>query len=289
MNMKAGEEILDTATAAETSVVEDEVEDTEQLGDDLDDDLLEEIGRLEKPPKQALEEPPTVPVEEEGNGVVPSSPAPSQPLPTTNTGTEKAAPPQTEEAPKPSKTAEEIMVEVQARLEKDYALTPEQATDFIARTEEVVPKMLARVHAKAVSDTLRTVQEMLPSMIKENTERVSASNKALEEFVSAAPFLKEHIRNPVIGQVAQLIMRTEPKLSREDFIKKVALGAAVLLGVQPTASSGKPTESKPGPRPAIVKQGSGNSSAGGMARQVSKKESNAFTELSRAFEQDDSE
>ena len=219
--------------------------------------------------------------EADGEGTDAAPPA----APPTNEDAPPAAPePKQEEVPP---TPEEQQANYEALhvnwvkgLEAKYAITDEEADEFVTKPEIALPKMAARVHAEAIAESLKAVQTVLPQIIANQirsrpdlvtgiVKDATDADAQAEVFYAANTWARGNEK--LILQAGQMVEAQFPTLGTEEKLAKTLEISRGALGV-----SDKPPASKP---PAEVRPFTPASSGGSSTRLPSVDGDNVWSEF----------
>lgn len=209
-----------------SSIFADEVEPVASKGDS--DEAAwgaeDEDGEPVLPTKDSEEE---KPVEEEQFEETPDVTDDEETTETPNTDGEEKD--NGEESQDKEAEAEQQPQQSREEWEKGYAdfyatlMDEETANELRADPEKVMPKLLAKVHANAVEQSIKIVVQSLPDQIARVTQLQAEAVKAEQEFYSAWPELKKADLNKTVMSSLQAYRNANPKASREEVIKQGGL------------------------------------------------------------------
>lgn len=155
-----------------------------------------------------------------------------------------------EQAPveqKPVKTAEEEQAEVErfmGELQKQYALSDEDADAVLTDPKTVLPKLMANVHAMILQQVGAFIQQAMPTMVQSQVRNVSTTDQRLAEFQQMYPDLATPENQAVAMAAIKTVKQANPNIGYAEMLKKVGPVAYALLGktmsVEKKAPAAKP-------------------------------------------------
>lgn len=144
-------------------------------------------------------------------------------------------------------TEEEIEVKRQEwreSLEKDFAISEDDATLLLTSPETVMPKLAANMYERVMSDVMTQMQVQIPAVIQQVKQQTDQQDALRSQFYTVNPGLEAADEKQVaelIPQYAQLVKSTNPNLTQEELIRKVGTVIGAALGVD----AGKKKEQAP--------------------------------------------
>jgi hypothetical protein len=145
------------------------------------------------------------------------------------------------------------------QLEKQYALSPEQAREIDENPASAIPKLMARVHYQAHVAAFTGIMSQLPQIVQMVMEKGNEVTAAEKKFFDRWPLLKEDKHKQVLDNVLRSYRAANPNASTDETIEKAGLIAMISLGLDPTPQAVVPT----GPAPVVTpSRPAGVSSAG---------------------------
>lgn len=285
------EEVEGEGSAAGGPVVEDEDTVSEEVqalwgeladaDDDLVDEEVSEVGE-ETPevvaPTAAGEEAPVV--EQEA----------LEPAATPAAEIEQPAVPEVEQ-PKPE-TAEEYQARMQqvrtdamSHLEKQFALSEDEATQMMTAPQEVVPKLLAKVFMNVYDAVTHGMVQNLPNIIRNVQQQEVAIEDSRKTFYGAWPKLDPVKHGPTVARIAAVYGQLNPNATPEEIIRDVGAQAMFALKIPVEAETvdevpAPAPAARPGFRPAGGTPAARSPGQGGTS-------DNIFTSLAEEFLSDD--
>lgn len=153
--------------------------------------------------------------------------------------------PQVAEQPAPL-TQEQIGVQrtnLLADLAKNYAITPEMATQIITEPEVVLPQLLAQAHLNAVTATMQLMQQQLPAMIQAHTQQQTTSQAAVGSFYSRWPQLQGEDKTPAVKRILSAYRAQNQNATPEQVIEEG--GAMAMMALRIPFQTEAPSTSAP--------------------------------------------
>ncbi|MBW2081547.1 MAG: hypothetical protein JRI39_00335 [Deltaproteobacteria bacterium] len=173
------------------------------------------------------------------------------------------APPREPEEPATTKgrgpTEEELQAQRKAAIEQiasHYSLSEEEAAQMMTEPEKVLPQLVGRVFVDVYEALLRTQQFVVPQMLQQHLQQRELAQQQTRSFFEKYPVLNKPEYYETIRKVADAVRQTDPNLSVDEAMSRVAGIAAYSLGVslepekkpeEPAAPQQKPfTPAAPG-------------------------------------------
>lgn len=160
--------------------------------------------------------------------------------------------PVVEQAPveqKPAKTPEEEKAEVErfmGELQKQYAISDEDADAILTDPKTVLPKLMANAHAMILQQVGSFIQQAMPAIVQSQVRNVSTTDQRLAEFQQMYPDLATPENQAVAMAAIQTVKQANPGIGYSDMLKKVGPVAYALLGKTMSVEK-KPLQAKPKP------------------------------------------
>lgn len=153
-------------------------------------------------------------------------------------------------------------------LEKDFAISEEDATLLIEEPETVMPKLAANLYERVMTDAINHVASVVPQMIMQSQVQAEHSTKMREQFYEANPGLVDQddaLIQELINTYAPLVkeQHKNSNLTQDELIRKVGMTIAASLGVdagkkqEAPPQPPKPSTQSPAPAPAAPARQSG--------------------------------
>lgn len=172
------------------------------------------------------------------------------------------------------------------QLKDLYAISEEQAADFLQKPEEILPELLANLHMTVVEQALSNVAAYLPSAVQQHQQTANVDAQLQEEFYGMFPNLQDEKFDQTVLSMARSLLDSGQRLPKEDFMKQLGVAASLSLGVElPEAYGTQKAEAAPADKPqpftpANRQQGAGSAGTGETPK---KSEGNEFTVLSEHY------
>ncbi|QGH73588.1 MAG: lipid binding protein [Siphoviridae sp. ct7UA22] len=140
------------------------------------------------------------------------------------------------EQPKPQ-TQEEINAQFEAykgALEKDFALSKEDADLIVSDPEKVFPRLMTNFYMRVMNDVYQMHQQsqnQLPQVIEQTTKAVETKTKAIDAFQSRWPdLLSTPEGQEAAAQAAVIARKRTPNASLKDIVESSGRIAYSILG-----------------------------------------------------------
>jgi hypothetical protein len=144
------------------------------------------------------------------------------------------APAQAAQAPQAQEAQQQVATERAAwvsQLEKQYALSDEDAQAIIDNPGESLPKHMANLHALVAEQAVNTVLARMPDFVTKLVENTARTKGAERAFFEAWPQLKDPKYQQTVTSLGQMYRGQNPQAKLEDFIKTVGVQAVTVLGL----------------------------------------------------------
>lgn len=154
--------------------------------------------------------------------------------------------------PEPEFTAEQMQERVNAwkgELEKQFAISDEDADLLASDPQKVFPKLAANLYMAAMQGVSQMLQQQLPRQVEQVQTQVVQRNKALEMFQSRWSDLVKPENEAYTVTALKTVKQQYPNASLEEVIEKAGVVAYALKG-QPVP--GAPV-AKPKPKATVHK------------------------------------
>lgn len=119
-------------------------------------------------------------------------------------------------------------------LEKDFAISEEDAMLLVTEPESVMPKLAANLYERVVTDVMRAVQNQVPQLVTGMRTAEAQTTELRSKFYSINPGLESAdvaAVESMIPQYADLIRKQTPNLTQDELIRKVGTVIGAALGV----------------------------------------------------------
>src|SRR5688572_20489620 len=126
------------------------------------------------------------------------------------------------------------------QLEKQYALSPEQARELDENPASAIPKLMARVHYQAHVAAFTGIMSQLPQIVQMVMEKGSEVTAAEKKFFDRWPLLQDSKHKQTLDNVLRSYRAANPNVTTEDMIEKAGLIAMISLGLDPTPQATAP-------------------------------------------------
>lgn len=251
---EAEDEAEEVTPEAEETVTPEEVADEGETTEKTEEPA-EEVPAEEKPAEKTE----TAPTETE------ATEAETFVLPTTG----ERAPLSEEEQAAANERMVKVREESLATLEEHYALSDEEADEFVLNPKTAIPKLRAQMALDAQEVAAATLRNHLPQMLQQQNAVASQQAEMKKAFYTKWPSLDDRKYDDMLRQATEVWqgMNKDSGKTAEDLIDEVGLQAMIhfklpLDGVQPAqekapgADKGKPAVRKK-PRQAARGRGAG--------------------------------
>lgn len=255
---------------------ENVIDNSDEMDQDFINEVINEADPTHSPEPESLSEESQsepdsdTPEAKERGEEPPAEEAPPADAPTSDARAEEASPPSPEVPPEPQAPATDY-AEAEKKwlsgLEDRYKISAEDADSLITDPEKMLPKVAARIHAQAMSESLRAVQAALPTILPklltqqsgvlhDLVEQSQQSRQKANDFYAENEWAKG--QEKLVLQAGQLVDQQFPNLTMDEKLAKTMQIAKGVLGVQD-----KPKPAAPQPQPAPFRPASagGSSSA----------------------------
>ena len=181
--------------------------------------------------------------------VAPTAPqpqaAPAQPVPPQAGGAAQPPAPTGNEASTPRSSLDEALEGFKQNSEQLaqwastelFKLSPKEVEALNSDAVNVIPALMGRAYAQALTGALNMIRNFVPNMITEQVSqhvtRTTKSQEALNEFYSAHPHLNPKEHGALVDKWVKTFRTANPKASRQDAIKFVGTAVATELGLAP--------------------------------------------------------
>lgn len=153
-----------------------------------------------------------------------------------------AQPPASTEQPAQPFDWEKHRQEFIPKLEKQYALSEQEVTDFQTNPGAVIPKLAAQLHYNVTMALQAAIKEFIPHAIGGEMQTQALRTRHEASFYSQHPKLKEAVEKDIkvesaINQCIASVRAANPRASMADVMKQSGLLAMITLGIDPTQSA----------------------------------------------------
>lgn len=143
-----------------------------------------------------------------------------------------------EEEPEPEpEDLEEQRKQYLASVEKDFAISEEDANLIITQPEKILPRLAANIYDRAMRDTaemFRNFSEQIPNMLQGISQQQRQASEAEQSFLAANPGIEAIDKTELEGLIstfAPLVAQQNPNASAEDKLKALGRTIAAAKGI----------------------------------------------------------
>lgn len=141
--------------------------------------------------------------------------------------------------------------DTEALIAKEYALTEDEAQQFLIAPDKVVPAMAARMHLRLYEDVIRFLVAQMPTIQMDIHGRQQAATTAETAFYEAFPQLREHKQD--VMDAARLYRSQFPQTDMKKAIADIGGYVMYKKGLAAGTNNSPP----PPTRPAVPAMGGG--------------------------------
>jgi len=141
------------------------------------------------------------------------------------------------------------------QLAESYKLSDEEATGFLTKPEEVVPKFAARLFMDVYDAVVTNLMQNMPDVVNNINKQTETQNAAETAFYSANPLLdmSNAQHKQLVNTYGQTYMNVNKEATAADFQRDVGIQVMYALGINPAPVTPTPavtTETIPPHTPA---------------------------------------
>lgn len=131
-------------------------------------------------------------------------------------------------------------------LQKQYAISDEDADAILTDPKVVLPKLMANMHLAMLQQVGQLMQQMTPSLVQQQVHTVNTTQERLKAFSAKYPDLVSPENQEITVQAVRLVKQLHPKATFEELMEKAGPVAYSLLGKAqaPAPASTKQTAAK---------------------------------------------
>lgn len=122
-------------------------------------------------------------------------------------------------------------------LQKQYAISDEDADAILTDPKVVLPKLMANMHLAMLQQVGQLMQQMTPSLVQQQVHTVNTTQERLKAFSAKYPDLVTPENQEITVQAVRLVKQLHPKASFEELMDKAGPVAYSLLGKAQTPAS----------------------------------------------------
>lgn len=146
---------------------------------------------------------------------------------------------------------EELRANAEKHLLTAYALSPEDADKMVSAPEEVVPKLMAKLHMDvlqaAVGGIMAYLHNQVPQVVTTTMQQSRDRARLQKQFFAAWPMLGKKDHADTVRNVLRTYVSQNPTASAEQTIREAGAAAMIALRLplpgMPTAAPAVPTSS----------------------------------------------
>lgn len=130
---------------------------------------------------------------------------------------------------------QQLRTEQLSKLSDYYGthFTEEQAANFMANPQEVVPGMLAQVHLAVLESAVNAIAGMIPNMVSQSLEVKERTKQANSSFFEAWPKLNKPEYQKPLARMIGLYKQNNPEAPLEQLIQEVGASAHIAFKIVP--------------------------------------------------------
>lgn len=138
-------------------------------------------------------------------------------------------------------------------LQKQYAISDEDADAILTDPKVVLPKLMANMHLAMLQQVGQLMQQITPGLVQQQVKTVGVTEQRLKVFSEKYPDLVAPENQEIAVQAVRLVKQLHPNASFEELVEKAGPVAYSLLGkAVPTATQvAAPTQTAAKPKPHI--------------------------------------
>lgn len=240
----AGDDIVVPEPPAEDDVVEDD-SDTDFFSNLITDNEVEDLEPSEPiaVDNDDEEEEEVVEVEEEPVAEVPVETPVAEPEPVVEQPVVVEEP--VAEVPAPS--FDEELDKYKGELQKQYAISDEDAEQILTDPQVVLPKLMANMHLAMLQQVASMMQSNMPQLVESTVKQTTARDTQLSKFKARYPELLTKENEKVATTALQTIKQLHPNITFDEMLDKVGPLANALMGKEAVAKPAPKPVAKPKP------------------------------------------
>lgn len=124
-----------------------------------------------------------------------------------------------------------------AAVEKDFAISEEDANLIVTEPEKVLPRLAANIYDRAMRDASQMIERafgQMPAMMQNFNSQQQAATQAQEMFMAANPGIEKIEKQELealVNQFAPLVTKQNPNASNEEKLKALGRTIAAVKGI----------------------------------------------------------
>jgi hypothetical protein len=137
------------------------------------------------------------------------------------------------EEPEPTKSYDALRAEALVTLEKDFAISEDDAQTLVTEPEKVLPRLAASIYMAAYENATKSIMAAMPKLISQTITHQSAAATATNDFYGKWDKLDRNNSKhaDTVNRIGLVYRQVNPNASQEQFTAEVGAQALLALGI----------------------------------------------------------